>query len=281
MRVLTTFILMLATLGCTHGQTVLRIKIAAHTEVKGMPGMRIRPEEDSTTVRYMEPGRTRFETPAEGPWMGRTMIQRCDTRVLYTIDLANREYREAPIPLPDAQSAYSTGSDRKSNNGPPNLIIDTTTVDTGETKTAFGHAAHRYITTTKMMPSVELGEQPSEKVVDAWYLDIPDVMTCEAGSHRPTGLIGGKVGVGPNGLVGDTSLIEKVRPEFRYSGPDPKGMVLSQKMSTRSVHVFVTGQKEDTELANLSEIVEMSEVSADPALFEVPAGFTKVEKFSH
>lgn len=276
MRVLTTFILVLATLGCTHGQTALRIKIAAHSETKGMPEMRT--PEDRTTVIYAVPDRTRIESPASGPWPRMVMIQRCDTHVMYALNLSKREYTESPMPSPKNQSAANKEIEQKSSEGPPNLIIDTTTVDTGEAKQAFGHTAHHYITTTKMMPSAELEEQPSERVVDAWYLDIPDVMTCEADSQRPTGLISGRVG---NGLIGDAREIRKVRPEFRYSGPDPRGMVLSQKMSMRSIHVFATGEKQNTELANFSEIVEMSEVPPDPALFEVPAGFKKVEKFSH
>ena len=202
MRLLTTFILVLATSSCTHRQTALRLKITAHSEVSGLPGMRM--PADRATVIYSDHGRLRMESSASPPFPALVVIQRCDTHVIYTLDSAKREYTESPLPFPASKE-----TEQKSNEGPPNLVIDTITVDTGETKSAFGHTAHHYITTTKQTPSPELDEQPAESVVDAWYLDVPDVMTCEPVSPRPHGLVGG--------FIGDARVIQKTRREFRYS----------------------------------------------------------------
>ena len=269
MRLLTMFILVLATSSCTHGQTALRLKITVHSEAGGLPGMSI--PVDRASVIYADHGRLRVESSGFRQFPALVVIQRCDIHVIYTLDSAKHEYTESPLP--------STETEQKSNEGPPNLVIDTRTVDTGETKSAFGHTAHHYITTTKQTPSPELDEQPTERVVDAWYLDIPDVMMCEPASQRPRGVVGG--------FIGDARVIQKtrrefrysgLRPEFRYSGPEPKGLVLSEKAITRSVHVLATGEKQNTELANSREIVEMSEVPIDSGLFEVPPGFTKVAR---
>jgi hypothetical protein len=263
MRLLTMFILVLATSSCTHRQTVLRLKIAAHSEVSGLPGMRM--PADRATVIYADHGRLRVESSASPLSPALVVIQRCDTHVIYTLDSAKREYTESPLPLPASKEP-----EQKSNEGPPNLVIDTRTVDSGETKSAFGHTAHHYITTTKQTPSPELDEQPAESVVDAWYLGVPDVMTCEPVSPRPRGVV--------SGFIGNARVIPRIRPEFRYSGPEPQGLVLSEKASTRSVHVLATGEKQNTELANSREIVEMSEVPIDAGLFEVPSGFTRVKR---
>jgi hypothetical protein len=200
------------------------------------------------------------------------MIQRCDTHMFYTLDPAKREYTESP--LHDGASPTSTSSEKK-DDGPPNLVIDTRTVDTGETKSAFGHSARRYITTTTMTPSPELNQQPSERVVDAWYLDMPDVRTCEPVSSRPHGLIGGFIGMGGGGRSR-----RRVRPEFKYSGPEPQGLVLSETMTTNWIHVLATGEQQKNALVSSSQIVEMTEVPVDPTLFEVPSGFKRVERLS-
>jgi len=118
------------------------------------------------------------------------MIQRCDTHMFYTLDPAKREYTESPLPSHDGASPTSKSSETKDEVS-PNLVVTTRSVDIGETKSAFGRSARHYISTTTMTPSPELNQEPSEKVVDAWYLDMPDVRTCEPVSPRPRGLISG------------------------------------------------------------------------------------------
>jgi hypothetical protein len=208
-------------------------------------------------------------------------IQRCDKRVLYTPAPEQREYTETALPSPEEREKADKEVQQKWGDGPPNLIIEETTVDTGETKQAFGHTAHRYITTTKQLPSAELQQEPSQTVEDTWYLDMPDVMNCEPVSHRPRGLIGATVSTRVGGLVGDPRTLQNVRPEFRYSGPEPRGLVLSSTRRTQSTEVRQTGERQNTEFITAHEIVEISEVPISPALFEVPSGFTEVTHFTY
>jgi hypothetical protein len=199
------------------------------------------------------------------------IIQRCDARVIYSLNPDKREYTETQSPSPQQQAKAQQKSQGKGSKGPPNLVIEYTTVDTGETKQAFGHTARHYITTIKETPAPELHQQPSEIVRDAWYLDVPDETTCEPVSRRPRGLI-----VASTGGAG----IQKIRPEFKFAGPEPHGTILSEKTTTRSVHVFQTGEKYNTVVTTSREIVETSNEAIDPAMFEVPAGFTKVKQFT-
>jgi hypothetical protein len=176
------------------------------------------------------------------------------------------------MPSHDDLSPRDTSSEKK-DEGPPNLLIDTRTVDTGETKSVFGHSARHYITTTTTTPSPELNQEPSESVVDAWYLDMPDVRRCEPVSPRPRGLIGGFIGEGGGGRS-----MSGVRPEFKYSGPEPQGLVLSQTMTRTWFHALATGEQQKNALVSSSQIVEMTELPVVPTLFEMPTGFKKVER---
>lgn len=260
---------------CTSGQTMPGMRIVQHTETiaSGVPGM-TQPEE-GTTISYALGTNRRTEFPLEWPPnrppTKMILIQRCDTRVIYSLNPEKREYTETRLPSPEEREKARREAERKWSKGRPNLVIEYTTVDTGETKPAFGHIARHYITTIKETPAPELGQQPSEIVKDTWYLDIPDGTTCEPGSHRPRGLIVGSVG---------GATIQNIRPDFKFVGPEPQGMIVSEKTTTRSVHVFQTGEKQNTVVTTSREIVEISDEAIDPALFEVPAGFTKVKQFT-
>jgi len=227
--------------------------------------------EDRVTTIYAVRGKSRVEPSPSPRFPAMVIIQRCDTNMLYTLDPAKREYTESPLPLHNGTSPTITSSAKK-DEGSPNLIIDTRTVDTGETKSAFGHSAHHYVTTTTVTPSPELNEEPSETVVDAWYLDMPDVRTCDPVSPRPNGLV--------TGFVGDRRSMPSVRPEFKYSGPEPQGMVLSETRTTNWIHILATGEQQKNEQVISTQIMEMVEVPVDPTLFEVPPGFKRVERIS-
>lgn len=273
MRFLIALIFVLTLPSYTPAQTGLRIKLVSHSNMSGAPhGLGAT---DSAATIYVQGLRLRNESEWSvlGPMV---TIQRCDTQVVYTLLPQKREYLESHMPSPDEVEKAKKEAQQKRGDGPPNLIIETTTADTGEAKEAFGYTAHHYITTTNEKPSPELSEGPSQIVEDAWYLDMPDVLTCGPASHRPSGLISTRIG----GLTGDPRTLQQVRPEFRYSGPEPQGLVLSSKRTTRSVRVLQTGERQNTEFTSSHEIVEMSEVPIDPALFEVPPGFTKVTQLT-
>jgi hypothetical protein len=261
---------------CTYAQTGIRIKVVQRTQTTGVPGM-MEPEE-RTIIIYSQGSNRRTETPGfdlprNVPPMKMIIIQRCEDRVLYALNPDKREYTEMQLTFRESELKVRQETQRKWSKGAPNLTIDTKTIDTGETRSAFGHTARHYITTIKQIPAPELGQQPNETVKDAWYLDVPDVTTCEPVSYRPQGLIMAQ--------VGGKNAIEEIRPEFRYSGPELHGLVLSEKTTTRSVQVFQTGEKHNIESITLQEIVEMSDQAIDPAIFEVPAGFTRVKQLTH
>jgi len=257
-------------------QTGMRIKVVSHTT--GFP----RPLDtfDQTTTAYAQGAFRRIELPPRDPHDGASarmiLIQRCAQHVAYVLNLDEREYTESLLPSPEESAKRMEEVQKQWTAGPPNLIIETTVRDTGETKLAFGHTAHHYIKTTKETPSPELGMEPSEIIEDAWYLDVPDPRSCETASGRPHGM-GGGIGIGS----GSGRAFEKIHPEFKYSGPEPQGLVLASKRTTRTVHHLQTGERQDNQLTTSTEIVELSDERIDPALFQIPSGFKKVSQMSH
>lgn len=273
MRNVIVFLLMCA---ATASAADMRIKIVSTSKFEGQPRA---PElSEHTSVTYVHGPDKRIETDAFGPHHEPTaLIQRCNAHVSYFLHLDTHEYMESPI---HSQAEWRKKAEEAAKAKaaetpePPNLIFETTTVDTGETKRAFGHTAHHYVTTQKQTPSPELQQEPSETVTDAWYLDIPDPSYCEQPSRW-----GGR-GVIHLSLSGDASASKKIRPEFRHNGPTPEGMVLAETVTQTSTHVLATGEKQQIKSTFSREVVEMSDEPIDPALFEVPAGFTKVDHFA-
>ena len=272
---ITAVLLLLPGVGCAQKQPGLKLTIVSRYESPASPRLSL-PSDSQATVYASGPNR-RIEHTASPSVTTRSFpnivtIERCDEHVSYVLNLSTREYMEAPTPAASGLSAQP-------NTASPKIIFDITTVDTGETKKVFGHTARHFITTTKQTAAPGLESPPSETVEDVWYLDIPDVVQCNSGSHRPHGMIGGSI-TSTAGEPGRKPASLPI-PEFRYHGPDPAGLTLSSKKVTRTTQHYVYGEAYETSSTQTSEIVELREASIDRSLFQVPAGFKKVEKFTH
>ena len=274
-RIVTAVILLLASYGYT--QTGFRIKTVSRTS----GGRHFMDASDEISTAYVQGTNRRFDWPrspsfATEPEEEIVMIQRCADHVMYQLNLKNHEYSEFPMPATPPKQMNEVLSRAE---GPPNLIIEVTVRDTGETKSAFGHTARHYIKTTKQTASPELGMEPGETVEDVWYVqDLPDPRTCEPHPRRHAGLVAAGVGLAG---TGPAEALAKIRPEFKYSGPDLQGLMLSSKRTEKAIHVLQTGERQETQFTVSNEIVELSEESVDPSLFEIPPGFKKVNQLNH
>lgn len=268
MRIVTAMIMLLASYG--YAQTGFRIKSVSR--ITG--GRHVIDDSEQTSTAYVLGSNSRVEMPntpfGTEPSEEMAVIQRCADHVMYRLDLKSHEYTEYPL----AQDPNEKKDVPNRAEGAPNLIIEITVRDTGETKAAFGHTARHYVITTKQTPSPELGMEPGETVEDTWYLDVPDPRTCTPRPHRGGGFVGGAVGIGRGG----PAEFEKIRPEFKYSGPDPQGLMISSKKSNKAIEISRSGERRETQYILSNEIVEMSEEPVDPSLFEIPSGFKKVSQ---
>lgn len=154
----------------------------------------------------------------------------------------------------------------------PKMTIEVNTVDTGERKTLFGHEARHFITTRKNIRHDE-PELVDEQVTDGWYFDFFAIPRCmQPASHRSenlTVLLPAQV----------AKPDEHGRPQFelKHTGPTLPGMPAKQTMRSHQTLRMPDGSIKETTHITESEIVDFSETPIDPATFQVPPGFKKVD----
>src|SRR5687767_14852608 len=79
-------------------------------------------------------------------------IERCDLNRMFVLDLQRRTYLAAPLradlnAVERLALSVQPPSGRSANG--PEIVVETTTVDTGERKRAFGYSARRVLTTRR------------------------------------------------------------------------------------------------------------------------------------
>jgi hypothetical protein len=204
----------------------------------------------------------RSGSPQNGPFdpAGITIFQ-CDQQRAFRLNTVAHEYVSYTLtdqPYPERTAI------RKVEPSGPAIEIDTDTVDTGERQNLFGYSARHLITTQ----TVHRGGLPSsgwEKTVDGWYIDFKASYSCHEGF--------GNFGDGfltlptPDALLRSNIL-------YRHTGVQNVGFPVDLTVQTR--HVRSDGREFVEQERN--EVIELSTVPLDPSLFEVPEGFTRVDR---
>jgi hypothetical protein len=190
---------------------------------------------------------------------------------VYDLDLDAHEYVSYQTDLrgitPGAKSIAVTPSGKT-------YLINTDVVDTAERKEMFGHIARRLITKEKRIGGPEncYGANNTENIVDGWYID-NDVLPL---SMRPKPGVSAHL-VFHSTAIGSIYCSDKI--ETHRTGP-PTGFPLKETTTWPSGSL----QARDTSTQNTGfstrEVVEFVEAKLDPALFEVPADFRKVDKLT-
>jgi hypothetical protein len=203
-------------------------------------------------------------------------IVRCDLGQSFSLNMKTEEYSVAeypPKPLtPGEMEARGLNASVASQ---PTLRIETTTADTGEREQLFGHVARHVVTTTKQIPLEGSHMQAQETVRDGWYIDVERRISCDP--KPPAGSVSrGFVMVGAATVGGKSMMAEG--PEFVDIGPRETGFPVKEARTTTSETVPATGVRRYSDWVNESEVIEFKEGPLDPALFEVPYGFKRVER---
>jgi hypothetical protein len=238
---------------------------------------------ESQVTSYIETDRKRMEyhnaggggVHADGtldmrPGPRLASIQRCDLGQTFELNLEDREYVSLPYPPQPltriAIAARILAVPRKTDSAAPIVRVETTTVDTGERKELFGHLARHVITTWKKTPLAGSHAEPQETVTDGWYIDLDTSMACDVkwpggkGSHA-------HLRWGPG--------LEKY--EFVDKGNAETGLAVERKIRSRSTFTASDGTKTETAYTSELKIIELTEGPLDPALFEIPPNFRRVE----
>ena len=213
---------------------------------------------DNTT--YIKGKRQRSETN-NGQMV---MLQQCDLRRNIQIMPQAKVYLVQPYDEPattntanTSSPSYQPGTTKKGG-----LVTSTvTTRDTGERKQMFGYTA-RHIVTTMVTDSSPDACSPlkSKMQIDGWYIDAAFALECDSAqaykSYRP-----------------QTASGCQDRYETKQVGLAKKGFPVWEK-------TIMFGPDGAESFSSINEVVEFSQATLDPSLFDVPAGYREVKDFA-
>jgi hypothetical protein len=248
------------------------IKITFESDVAGNSSSRTSYHQgDRMRVEYRNSfgGRLRGDV-RYGPRLVR--IVRCDLGQSFELNLDSSEYTSAPYP-PKALTreqikARGLEGVGVSQAGSPTIRVEIKTTDTGERKEMFGHTARHVITTTTSTPLEGSHSEPQESVRDGWYIDFDQRLSCDP---KPTP---GKPGYIFSYLSAGNGKQPMEKPEFVRIGEAEMGFALSVTTTSKRLPATADG----TVSTFGTRVTEFTEGALDPALFEIHAGFRRVER---
>ena len=242
----------------------------------------------SDTTIYVQGDRMRRETRTgmgrtkangseqwiEGPRLA--IITRCDLGQIFELNLDEAQYEAAPYPPKPLtkEEIAARGLIRPQIPFPPKptVRVETRTADTGERKELFGRTARHVITTITYVPLEGGSSDPRETVIDGWYIDSNPNQQLPCNRRWPEGTRGHAA------FLTVTTGNQPVEwPEFTETGKPETGAALRQVSTTKGTRTLPDGTKRQTESRYESFVTELEEGPLDPALFEVPSGFRRVE----
>ena len=191
-------------------------------------------------------------------------LQQCDLRRNIQI----MPQAQAYVIHPYDQPATSNAANNAATTSQPNPVKKggvvtsvVTTKDTGERKQMFGYTARRIITTMVMDSTPDACSPVKNKMeIDGWYIDAAFALECDSSSaytnYRPQA----------SGGCQD-------RYETRQVGAAKKGFPVWEKMT-------MFGPDGAESFSTINEVIEFSQATLDPSLFDVPAGYREVKDFA-
>lgn len=197
---------------------------------------------DSTVL--IKEGKMRTETPA-GPGLSIATIQDCATHQLIQINDRTRSYMVTELPKSADQKAGSSA-----NGGEITLTVSQQ--DTGERKSLLGYNA-RHIKGTMSAEGSASCTSNMHANTDGWYIDLPEIQGCT--NYRSVLAAG-------NGCAGSVNV--------KSSGVEHPGF---------PVVLDTTFDSRDNGSTVHQETTAISTERLDPGLFEVPAGYKKVDSY--
>ena len=248
---------MLKTLSTIFCLAVLAVTASADTKVKSRQTSGGQTYENTS---YIKGKRQRSET--NGGQM--VNITQCDLRRNIMIMPATQSYMIQPYDTPGTSTTNTAG--RPSSPSTPNtkggVVTSTiTTRDTGERKQMFGYTARHIITTMVMDSSPDACSPTKMKMeTDGWYIDAAFALDCDLGRNYTP----------PQTHAGGGC---RDRYEMKQVGAAKKGYPVYEKMT-----MFGPDGRETYTTTN--EVIEFSQATLDPSLFEPPPGYREVQDFA-
>jgi hypothetical protein len=230
------------------------------------------PREFTTRTEYFSGENSRSEIQiSSGNVKGhhRALVRRKGAEVVqvYDLDLDGHEYVSYQTDLRGGALAAKAIVVKPSGK---TYVINIETLDTGERKEMFGHTARHMITKEKRIGGPEncYGGN-SQQELDGWYIDF-DAFPAQ---HR-SGKQGVAVGIlsisHGGGMCSDKIEVHRTGPQTGYP----------LKLKTTNTSELNGPDNSPRNYSSVSEmeVVEFVEAPLDPQLFQVPAGFRKVDR---
>jgi hypothetical protein len=202
------------------------------------------------------------------------IITDCSKQIQYQLDLDAKEYREVQFPpFPTEQEYRNKFSDAQKSVGKTHKVR---TKDTGETRDFFGRPARRIVTTVRVAEYHEPWSIDYERTVDAWYVEAPqpgcapEYLRWNRARFLPVDKALKKSGAYSN----NPEILFLTDEAFLWADLDLPGGFIVQRRSETGPGAAAAPPGTRTES---SVVVEYSEAPLPAALFEIPAGFTKVD----
>jgi hypothetical protein len=211
-----------------------------------------------TSTTYIKGGRQRTEG------MGYTSIYQCDLKRMIQINDKTRSYFIAPL----GEAAGSKGANTQKSGGQTRrggvVTYTTSIIDTGERKELFGLTA-RHLKTKTVIVASEGACSPMnmEMEADGWYIDLPG-MSCSTDASAA-----------PQFPVDQADCVDEVR--FKTEGTAKPGYpVMTTTKMKFNAGADSPGMNIPTS-SSTQEVVDVSTVALDAALFDIPAGYREVK----
>jgi len=264
MKALAILLLSLTSL-TSPGPGITGIKIVTRQVIGGLT---------DTRTEYVAGDRFRNEWQTQmGDHPGTTMasiVVRGERDKIFVLDLQAHEYLTYET---DSRGMVAGSRTRPAAQSGGTLHIDIDYVDTGERKELFGHTARHIITKEKRVASPGACSKDSYSETDGWYIDSAVMPEWRQVKKNAFGVvIASVVSFGTDGKCAD----KMDRIEVRRTGTEP-GFPVKLNTTLKSEAPRRDGSPRALESNWGSEVVELKEGPLDPALFEIPGDYRKVE----
>ncbi len=264
MKALAILLLSLTSL-TSPGPGIAGIKIVTRQVIGGLT---------DTRTEYVAGDRFRNEWQTQmGDRPGTTMasiVVRGERDKIFVLDLQAHEYLTYET---DSRGMVAGSRTRPAAQSGGTLHIDIDYVDTGERKELFGHTARHIITKEKRVASPGACSKDSYSETDGWYIDSAVMPEWRQVKKNAFGVvIASVVSFGTDGKCAD----KMDRIEVRRTGTEP-GFPVKLNTTLKSEAPRRDGSPRALESNWGSEVVELKEGPLDPALFEIPGDYRRVE----
>jgi len=199
-----------------------------------------------------------------------SIVLRGERDKVFVLDLQTHEYVTYET---DSHGMVAGSRARPAAQSGGTLRIDIDFADTGERKEFFGHTARHITTKEKRVASPGACSKDSYSETDGWYIDSAVMPEWRQQKKNSFGIVvASVVSYGTDGKCADT--MDKI--EVHRNGAEP-GFPIKLNTMLKSEAPRRDGSPRALESTWGSEVVELKEGPLDPALFEVPSDYKRVE----